>query len=114
MIKKAAEAHIEKKNIRGGAGEVELRHKLTQEETFGKCRICAEICIEPGQSIGEHPHEIEAEIFYMLSGELVSINEDKTEEVFSAGDMMITGGGEKHSVRNDSAENAVMLAIVIN
>lgn len=114
MIRKAADFRLEKRIIGGGVGELELRHKLTQEEAFGKCRLCAELYIEPGQSIGEHPHEIEAEIYYMLSGELVSISEDKTEEPFRAGDIMITGGGAKHSVRNDSKETAVMLAIVIN
>ncbi|WRS27838.1 cupin domain-containing protein [Oscillospiraceae bacterium MB08-C2-2] len=113
MIRKAKDFRLEHRQIAGGNGELALHHKLSPEESLGKCRICAEIILEPGQSIGEHPHEIEAEIYYMLSGELVSISEDKSEEPFCAGDLMFTGGGNKHSVRNDSDKAAVMLAIVI-
>jgi len=114
MIRNASDYQPEKRRLGGGEGEIVLHHRLTGEETLGKCRLCAELYIEPHQSVGEHPHEIEAEIYYMLSGELVSIDEDKTEKPFRKGDIMFTGGGAKHSVRNDSNETAVLLAIVIN
>ena len=114
MIRKANDFRQEKRAIGGGVGELVLNHKLSQQESFEKCRVCAEIIIEPGQSIGMHVHDIEAEIYYMLAGELVSINEDGTEELFNVGDIMITGGGAKHSVRNDTNETAKLLAIVIN
>ena len=113
MIRTSDDFRLEKRRIGGGSGELELRHRLEGSETFGKCRLCAEITLLPGQSIGEHKHEIEAEIYYMLEGELISIGQDGSEAVFRKGDIMMTGGGASHSVRNDSDTPAVMLAIVM-
>lgn len=93
MIRKSEEFIEERRQIGGGNGALLLRHMYTKEEMYSRARICAEIIIEPGQSIGLHKHENEFEIYYMISGELVSISEDGTEEAFCAGDSMLTGGG---------------------
>lgn len=113
MIRRKDEFNLEKRPVGGGIGDLALRHKFTQEEMFGKCRLCAEITLEPGQTIGEHPHEVEFEFYYLLSGELVSVAEGG-EQPFRQGDMMLTGGGARHAVRNDSNAPATILAIIVN
>jgi len=114
MIRRKDEYAVERRPVGGGIGDIEFRHKFSVEETLGKCRICAELVIQPGQTIGEHAHINDVEIYYVVSGELVSVDEQKDETSFKQGDMMFTGGGAKHAVRNDSNEPVHMLAIVIN
>jgi mannose-6-phosphate isomerase-like protein (cupin superfamily) len=113
MIVKANQYREERRVIADGNGEILLRHKFEREQLFGKSRLVAEIIIKPGYSIGMHKHDPDAEIYYMLSGELVSIGADGGEEPFLPGDAMLTGGGDSHSVRNDTGKDAVMLAIVM-
>lgn len=112
MIRRNDDVRKESRSIAGGNGEISFRHRLEKDEMFGKCRLCAELTLEPGNSIGLHAHENEVEIFYLLEGELVSVNEDGSEEPFGRGDVMSTGGGGKHSLRNDSNAPATMLAII--
>ena len=113
MIVKSGEYREERRVIADGVGEIILLHKFEREQMFGKSRLFAEIIIKPGHSIGMHPHDPDAEIYYMLSGALVSISADGSEEPFLPGDSMLTGGGDKHSVRNDTDKDAKMLAIVM-
>lgn len=112
MIRRKDDVRQEKRPIAGGNGEIGFRHRLEKDEMFGKCRLCAELTLEPGNSIGLHAHENEAEIFYLLEGELVSVGGDGAEEPFRQGDVMSTGGGGKHSLRNDSGKPATMLAVI--
>ena len=113
MISKSGSHREELRAIADGEGEIILHHKFEREQLFGKSRLVAEVTIRPGHSIGLHKHDPDAEIYYMLSGELVSIGADGGEEPFLPGDAMLTGGGDSHSVRNDTGKDAVMLAIVM-
>jgi len=112
MIRKANDTRTEKRPIGGGNGDITIKHRLEKDEMFGQCRLCAEITIEPGCSIGQHAHDGETEVFYVLEGELISIGEDGAETLFQKGDVMSTGGGGSHALRNDSGKNAVMLALI--
>ena len=113
MIVKSGQYREEHRVIAGGKGEIVLRHKFEREQLFGKSRLVAELTIHPGHSVGMHPHDPDAEIYYMLSGALVSINPDGSEEPFLPGDTMLTGGGDSHGVRNDTDADAKMLAVVM-
>ena len=112
MISKNGAFRTEKRAIGGGEGEIIINHRLEKELLHGKSRLCAELIIEPGCSIGQHPHTGEVEFFYVLEGELLSQNADGTEEPFTVGDVMATGGGESHGLRNASDKPAKMLAII--
>jgi mannose-6-phosphate isomerase-like protein (cupin superfamily) len=114
MIRKKGEGTLTKRVIgETGVGEVELLHKFSLEDMYDKARLCAEITLAPGQVLGEHAHGPDFEIFYMLSGAMVSFGEGKAEEPFLPGDIMLTGGGDKHALRNDGDVPATMLAIVV-
>ena len=113
MIAKSGQHREELRVIAEGKGEIILHHKFEREQLFEKSRLVAEVTIRPGHSIGMHPHDHDAEIYYMLSGALVSVNPDGSEEPFLPGDAMLTGAGDSHSVRNDTEKDAKMLAIVM-
>ena len=51
------------------------------------------ITLEPGCSIGTHPHHQEEEIYYVLSGKGIVEDNGKTYEI-EPGDALKTGGGE--------------------
>ena len=57
-------------HMRDGDGHVLRRTLIAPEDSCGKFKMCAKITLEPGCSIGEHPHQPDAEFCYMLEGEL--------------------------------------------
>lgn len=99
-------------NMRGGAGQVTLRHLLEKEDMSGKCRLCAVFTVEPGCEIGWHTHQPDAEIYYVLKGEM-SMNDNGEEVIVRAGDALFTADGAGHSAVNKSNETAELLGVVI-
>lgn len=99
-------------NMRGGEGQVTLRHLLEKEDMAGKCRLCATFTVEPGCGIGWHTHNPDAEIYYVIKGEL-SMNDNGNEIIVHAGDALFTAPGEGHSAINKSSEPVELLGIVI-
>ena len=72
-----------KRDLRGGSGEIPTLHLLEADETMGKCNLCSHMTLQPGVSIGEHPHNPDAEIYYCLKGEL-TVSDNGTEKVMHA------------------------------
>ena len=100
-----------KENVRGGNKAVEFTHIFAAEETFNKARLCAVLEFPPGASIGPHPHGPDAELFFVLEGELTAV-ENGISKVLKPGDAAFTGGGDTHSVANNGKSNAKMLAVI--
>ena len=70
MIKRADEMKSTVKvNMRDGDGQVKITNMLEAGEYAGKSRLIATLTLEPGCSIGEHVHENEEEVFYIVEGE---------------------------------------------
>ncbi|MCX7614703.1 MAG: cupin domain-containing protein [Clostridiales bacterium] len=101
-----------RENVRNGNGTVGFTNVFEKEELFEKCNLCAVLDFEPGTSIGEHPHNPDAELYYILEGEL-TVTENGVKKTLKPGDAVFTGGGSVHSVANVSNSVAKMLAIVI-
>jgi len=100
-------------NMRGGNGAVTFLDMMKPDETYGKMRVCSEISMEKGCSIGRHPHEIEAELFIVKSG-IATIDDNGTIKKCYPGDIIYTGNGEEHSLMNEDEETLVVYALVIN
>lgn len=112
IFRKSENRYEVRSELRGGKGELGFYHIMEKEDTLGKANMLARLTIEPGCSIGEHPHMPEAEIYYILSGEVV-VTDNGAEAVLRAGDMMFTGNGDTHSVENRSGETAEFLAFIL-
>lgn len=113
MIKKRLEqANEVRKNMRGGPGEVKIRHHLNKEEINARCRLCAELILAPGAGIGEHQHIDEDEIFIIQKGRGVVVDGGKEFEI-SAGDSILTGKGASHSIKNTGNKDLVITAIIM-
>ena len=99
-------------NLRGGDGVIRAYNLLEPQELCGKANLCAIMTVDPGSSIGEHPHGPDAELYYMLEGTLEAWD-DGEKTVLNPGDAMFTAQGKTHAVRNVSDKPAKMLAVVI-
>lgn len=113
MLKKAADRKIEvRREMRGGKGDVTLLHSFEATELASPTRVCATIMLEPGNSIGEHIHENEEEIFYIIEGTAKASDNGK-EVILNAGDSLLTGGGASHSIENIGDKTLKLFAVVV-
>lgn len=63
------EAKIERvEGMCGGKGHVIIKRILGEKELNGKCRMYAQVTIEPDCSLGFHMHHGESETYYILKG----------------------------------------------
>ncbi|MFH1799559.1 MAG: cupin domain-containing protein [Candidatus Omnitrophota bacterium] len=113
MIKKKNDQAIERRaNMRGGAGAVTVRHYLKPEEIKARTRLCAELILPPGTSIGLHDHVDEDEIYLIQKGQGL-VTDDGREFPVATGDAILTGQGASHSIKNTGAEDLVVTAVII-
>lgn len=112
MVVKKADMRLETRTAwRGGDGAVECRH-LAPQGNPSKWRFVSVLDFDPGDSIGEHVHSGETELYYILEGEGTVWDDGKAVPV-GPGDAVFTGGGASHSIKNTGNAVMRMLAIVI-
>lgn len=113
MIRKSEECIVASKCIRGGIGEVVMQQLLNgADEMYGKGRMFNHMTLLPGNTIGEHTHEGDNEIFYILSGSAI-YNDNGTEVRVGAGDTLICNDGESHAMVNDGDEPVQFIALIL-
>ncbi len=98
--------------MRGGVGDVTLRHLFTKEEITAKSRLCAVLTLPPGASIGTHQHEGEDEVYYVLKGTGV-LDDGRTRTTVNTGDAILTGRGESHALENTGTTELEILAVIM-
>lgn len=101
-----------KENLRGGNGALAFTHIFEKDELSGKANMFAEVTLLPGESIGEHPHGDEGEIYIVKSG-IATVTDCGRVHELNAGDAMWTTGGETHSVENRTNDPLVIYAIIL-
>ncbi|MCK4533837.1 cupin domain-containing protein [bacterium] len=113
MIKKAFEQETElRKNMRGGSGEITIKHHFKKDEINAPCRLCAQLTIPPGAGIGIHEHNDEDEIFIIQQGKGLIVDDGKETEV-GVGDAILTGKGAAHSIKNIGQDELLVTAVII-
>lgn len=99
-------------NMAGGQGHTIIKRILDENELNGKCRMYAEVTLEPGCSIGYHEHHGESETYYVISGN--GIYSDNGElRMVKPGDMTFTPDGEGHAMTNSGEKDLVFMALII-
>jgi len=112
MVARRSDMRIElKEQMRGGEGVVSMRH-IVEPSSMRNARLLAEATIPPGASIGEHDHVSETEYYIILSGTGVVVDEGE-ERAVGPGDVVVTGGGARHSIRNAGTVPLVFHAVII-
>ena len=113
MIRKQQDQKVESKCIRGGKGEVEM-HLIAEgvDELYGKGRLFNRMVVAPGNSIGEHKHEGDNEIFYFLSG-TGEYNDNGTIVEVGPGDTTVCNDGELHALVNTGDVPLEFIALIL-
>jgi len=112
MVRSKKEMNTElREHMRGGEGIVSITH-LVEKEQLHNCRLMSSIEIPIGASIGQHTHENETEYYIIMEGEGKVLEADG-EKTVGSGDVVVTGHGESHSIRNAGSTPLFMVAIII-
>ncbi len=110
MITKPQDREISMvENMRGGEGTVQMAPLFAAH--IPHIRLLNEITLEPGCSIGEHLHENEAEVFYVLEGE-ATVWDDTAYVTLKAGEAHLCSSGSRHSLSNRGQSRMRLLAII--
>ena len=114
MIHRADECKSEiREAMRGGDKSVKITHYFDEaNELMAPTRLCGQLELEPGASIGFHTHDNEEEVFIVLTGKAL-INDNGTEKEVTAGDAILTGNGAGHAVKNIGNEILRMVALIV-
>ena len=112
MIRRKSEMTSEiRENMRGGNGKIEITNIVNKEE-LKNARLLAYINIPKDASIGDHDHKEETEYYIILEGK-GQVNDNDILYEINKGDVVITGGGASHSIKNIGNEELKMIAIII-
>ena len=113
MIYRASDLPIEQRiNMRGGEGTVHISHAAAKDALPPGLRLHAQLTLPPDASIGEHAHENETELFYVLQGKGEML-QNGVWTPLSPGDATSTGGGETHALRNVGEGPFVVMATIV-
>lgn len=113
MVRTRKEQTVEFASVRGGKGKAEL-HKILNGagELYGKGRLFNHMILPPGCSVGEHRHEGDNEIYYILRGS-GSYNDNGNPVRLFPGDTAVCNDGECHSLVNDGDEPLELIALIL-
>lgn len=113
MIKKAETLQtFEYENRFGGEGIITMKPLLTPDEFRGKGRLFSHTVVLPGSSIGQHTHQGDFETYYILKG-TGEVNDNGVLSPVGPGDVVYTGSGHSHSIKNTGAENLEMISMIL-
>jgi mannose-6-phosphate isomerase-like protein (cupin superfamily) len=111
IIQKKEMRTEEKVDVHGGTGKMRFTY-LAPNETLRPLRLLTEISIEPGATLGFHKHENETE-FYLITAGTGIVNDNGEEKPVRAGDTVITGWGNSHSIKNTGNSSLDLYAIIV-
>lgn len=113
MFRNCSEMLTQKRErLRGGNGAPEFRYLFSAQETGGRAELLAVVTLAPGESIGVHAHETNAELYYLLCGE-AEVTENGAARVMRPGDAELCADGNTHSIANRTDSPAQFLAVII-
>ena len=99
-------------NMAGGEGHVIIRDILEQDKLGEKCRMYAEVTLEPGCSLGVHEHRGECESYYILQG-TGEYTDDGNKRPVQAGDVTVTPSGHSHGLANTGDADLKFMALIL-
>jgi len=111
IIKKADMKQEIRKEMRGGSGEVKILH-MVSPESLTNARLMAELDLAPGSGIGLHRHDKETEYYIITEGSGIVVEDDGDKNI-SKGDIVITGNGQSHSIKNTGNTVLKFIAVII-
>ena len=113
MIRRKNECDFEVRDaMRNGPGSVEQTKFVSKEELLNHGRLFGKLTLKPGCGIGEHDHQGETEMFYVIKGEAQYTDDDET-VIIKEGDVAVCEPGHRHSITNVSNEVCEVVALIV-
>ncbi len=110
MVIKQNKMEIKEGQMRGGDGTISQMVVVPSDKMI-HARLFNKLTIKQNCSIGYHDHNNEVEYYFILSGKGI-VTEPEGDQIVEKGDVVITGWGSGHSIRNENAEDLVLLAVI--
>jgi quercetin dioxygenase-like cupin family protein len=111
MLKRSKELpQVPKEKIRGGSGKALAVDYLAPDEMAGVL-AASRITLEPGASVGEHPHPETEELYLVLEGTGTGFLDGEAFEV-GPGDAWVCKAGQAHGLQNDPSASLTFLAVL--
>ena len=98
--------------VQNGKGLIHMKDLTDKKGLYDHGRLFAHVTIDPGCSIGDHPHDHETEFYYIIKGEAV-FNDNGAEVTVRPGDICATGYGEVHGLENRGTEPVELIALIV-
>lgn len=98
-------------NEQGGAGEIEALTVFTKEELSPYLKMFKKLSFDPGDSIGEHTHHGEMEIYYVTEGE-ATVTENGNQRILKEGEAAFCYDNMTHKIENLSDKPMSIIAII--
>ena len=99
-------------HMAGGQGHTLVKRLLDEKQLNGKCKLYAQVTLEPGCSLGYHEHHNESETYYILRGE-GDYNDNGVIRPVKAGDITFTPDNHGHALANTGNTDLVFMALII-
>ena len=111
MIRRKSEmTERETDNCHDGSGKIAIRTVLEQGDSQVGIRFMHDDVLEPGATIGEHPHEGTEEIYFVVEGHGRMILDGESVPI-GPGDISLVERGHSHGIVNSG--DAPMRLLVI-
>ncbi len=111
LVRKEEMKTYERENVRGGVGTLKFSDLLTESPPH--CTMMSTVTFGPGESVGEHTHENNGELYYILEGTMI-VNDDGVDYEMNVGDAHYCFSGHSHSARNETDKPATIFAIILD
>ena len=109
MIFKPKEMRTQVRSImKDGVGDVTIRH-MVECDDLPNIRFLGEMTLPAGASIGDHTHAAETE-YYIITDGIGIVNDNGEDKRVGRGDVIVTGGGATHRIKNAGSTPLVITA----
>ena len=104
---------IRRENLQGGPGGAMFYPLIAPGEKpeGSHLKMVARVELDPGAAVGEHTHDGDEEVYHIISGRGIFI-EDGVQVKIGPGDTAVTLDGHSHSIVNTGDEPLVFLAVI--
>lgn len=98
---------------KGGEGKGDYTALVPADLLKEELKFFNLVTLEPGASIGVHPHQGNYEIYYVLEGQAI-ITDDGEEVPCGPGDANFCADGKEHGIRNTGRDPLTFIACIVH
>ncbi|MDR1732087.1 MAG: cupin domain-containing protein [Synergistaceae bacterium] len=114
IFKKENHIVLDKQKAGGGVGVLYGKYAFTRDmpPMENPVREIGWLTLKPGDSIGFHKHDVNEDVYIVISGTGTFKNDDGKEYEVGPGDITIARKGQSHGMTNTGKEDLVMISVI--